>query len=122
METVERLMKTAVEELERLLSAKNVLGEPIDRENGTVIPLVSYGFGFGAAGGTGSDSGIAGNGGAAGAGGGIKPVGAVIIDGAGARVEGIKGMGASLVDVLGDAATKVIKSTTRDVGKAKSKE
>ena len=55
METVERLMKTTVDELERLLSAKNVLGDPIDRDNGTVIPIVSYGFGFAAAGGSGAE-------------------------------------------------------------------
>lgn len=121
MDTVERLMKTTVLELERLLNAKNVLGDPIDRENGTVIPLVSYGFGFGAAGGSGSEGGVDGKGGAAGAGGGIKPVGAIIIDADGARVEGIKGMMSSLAEVIGDTATKVIKSTTREVGKGKSK-
>ena len=116
MDTVETLMKTTVEELERLLNAKNVLGDPIDRENGTVIPIVSYGFGFGAAGGAGGEGATTGKGGMAGGGGGIKPVGAVIIDADGARVEGIKGMVASLADVIGDTATRVLKSTGRGGG------
>lgn len=118
MDTVERLMKSTVAELERLLNAKNVLGDPIDRENGTVIPIVSYGFGFGAGAGAGGEGSAQGSGGMAAAGGGIKPVGAVIIDADGARVEGIKGMVLSLAEVLGDTATKVLKSTARAVSKA----
>lgn len=117
METVERLMKSTVEELEKLLNARNVLGEPIDREHGTVIPIVSYGFGFGAAGGAGGEGTTVGNGGAAGAGGGIKPVGAVIIDANGARVEGIKGMAAGLADIVGETALKVLRSAGREVSK-----
>jgi len=120
MDTVEKLMKSTVEELERLLNAKNVLGDPIDREQGTVIPIVSYGFGFGAAGGSGGEGSKNGTGGAAGAGGGIKPVGAVIIDADGARVEAIKGMVSSLAEVIGDTATKVIKSTARGRGETDS--
>ncbi|WP_051371763.1 GerW family sporulation protein [Leisingera aquimarina] len=51
MENVERLLKSTVEELDRLLIAKNVLGDPIEKGDATVIPIVSYGFGFGAGGG-----------------------------------------------------------------------
>jgi hypothetical protein len=46
MENVERLLKATVGELDRLLDAKNVLGAPIENDGVTVIPLVSYGFGF----------------------------------------------------------------------------
>ena len=52
MEDVERLLKGTVEELEKLLDARNVLGEAIERDGTTIIPMVSYGFGFGAGGGT----------------------------------------------------------------------
>ena len=63
MEDVERLLKTAMGEVERLLSTKAVVGEPITYEGNTVIPLVSVGFGFGAGGGTGKmKSGEAGEG------------------------------------------------------------
>ena|GEM_PF-4862733 len=49
MENVENLLKGTVEELDRLLNAKNVLGDPIEKGSSTVIPIVSYRFGFSAA-------------------------------------------------------------------------
>jgi len=120
MDTVEKLMKSTVAELEKLLSAKNVLGDPIDRDGGTVIPIVSYGFGFGAGGGSGAEGSVNGTGGMAGAGGGIRPIGAVIIDANGARVEGIKGSASSLVESVGDTASKLIRSTRRGAGNGDS--
>jgi uncharacterized spore protein YtfJ len=45
MEDVEKLLKGTVEELDQLLNAKYVLGDPIERDGATVIPIVSYGFG-----------------------------------------------------------------------------
>jgi len=89
MEDVERLLKGTVEELDRLLNAKNVLGEPIERHGATIIPMVSYGFGFGA-------------------GGGIKPVGAIIIDDRGARVESVRGAMTSLARVIGGVASRAM--------------
>ena len=50
MEDVERLLKGTVDELDRLLNAKNVLGDPIEKDGATIIPIVSFGFGFGAGG------------------------------------------------------------------------
>ena len=41
MESVETLLKGTVEELDRLLNAKNVLGDPIEKGDATVIPIVS---------------------------------------------------------------------------------
>jgi len=108
MEDVERLLKGAVDELERLLSAKNVLGEPIERDGSTIIPIVSFGFGFGAGGGSDQKSGTRGG---TGAGGGIKPLGAIIIDKDGARVEGVKGAVSSVAEVLGAAASKAIEAS-----------
>ncbi|WP_323771620.1 GerW family sporulation protein [Antarctobacter sp.] len=113
MEDVERLLKGTVEELEKLLNAKNVLGDPIERDGATVIPIVSYGFGFGAGGGTGSDSGK-GAGAGTGAGGGIRPLGAIIIDQNGARVEAVKGAANSLAAAVTEVAGKVISAVDRD--------
>lgn len=91
MEDVERLLKGTVEELNRLLDAKHVLAAPIEKDGVTIVPLVSYGFGFGAGGGDKPKGGI---GSGTGAGGGIKPRGAIIIDDKGVRVESLKaGMG-----------------------------
>lgn len=105
MADVEQLLKNTVEELDHLLNAKNVLGDPIEKDGSTVIPIVSYGFGFGAGGTEGAKSG---NGGGTGGGGGIKPIGAIILDDKGARVEAIKGAMSGLTEVLGDAAAHAI--------------
>ncbi|MFW8595066.1 spore germination protein GerW family protein [Cribrihabitans neustonicus] len=110
MENVERLLKNTVEELERLLNAKNVLGDPIEKGAATVIPIVSYGFGFGAGGGAGAK---ANQGAGAGAGGGIKPLGAIIIDERGARVESVHGAMTAFAEVLGEAAGKAIETASK---------
>ena len=105
MKDVERLLKGTVEELEQLLNAKNILGDPIEREGATVIPIVSYGFGFGAGGNTAQKSGrSAGTGG----GGGIKPLGAIIFDKDGARVESVKGTLTNMTEIAAEAATAVM--------------
>jgi uncharacterized spore protein YtfJ len=112
MDDVERLLKGTVEELERLLNAKNVLGAPIEKDGATIIPMVSYGFGFGAGGGADQKKG---QGGGTGAAGGIKPIGAIIIDKEGARVEGIRGTMTSLAEAIGEAASHVVdRSSARD--------
>lgn len=105
MEDVEKLLKGTVEELDRLLNAKNVLGAPIEKDGATVIPMVSYGFGFGAGGGADQKKG---QGGGSGGGGGIKPIGAIIIDQNGARVEGVKGATSNLAEAIGKAAIHAI--------------
>ncbi|WP_296423497.1 spore germination protein GerW family protein [Yoonia sp.] len=116
MTNVEQLLKNTVEELDRLLNAKNVLGDPIEKDGSTIIPMVSYGFGFGAGGTSGTK---AGDGGGTGGGGGIKPIGAIIIDAKGARVEAVKGAMSGLAEALGDAAAHALdKPSKRDRGSA----
>ncbi len=110
MADVEKLLKGTVEELDRLLNAKNVLGDPIERDGATVIPIVSYGFGFGAGG---SEGGKSGAGGGTGGGGGIKPLGAIIFDADGARVEAVKGAVSSLAEVIGETAGRAIDARAR---------
>lgn len=107
MQDVEKLLKGTVEELDKLLNARNVLGEPIDRDGATVIPIVSYGFGFGAGG---TEGGKAGTGGGTGAGGGIKPVGAIVFDQNGARVEAVKGTVSNVFEVIADTANRAMDS------------
>jgi len=107
MEDVEKLLKGTVEELDRLLNAKNVLGDPIEKDGATIIPIVSFGFGFGAGGTSGEKNGVRGG---TGAGGGIKPLGAIIIDADGARVEAVKGAVSDIAEVIADTASKAISS------------
>ena len=116
MEETERLLKGTVEELDRLLNAKNVLGTPIEKDGATVIPMVSYGFGFGAGGGADEKKG---RGGGSGAGGGIKPIGAIIIDQNGARVEGVKATMTSVVEAIGEAASNALDRSSSRKSSAK---
>jgi len=51
MADVEQLVKITLSEIERILSTKAVVGEPMTIEGNTIIPLVSLGFGFGGGGG-----------------------------------------------------------------------
>ena len=69
---VENLFDKAVGEIERMLSTKTVVGEPIKVEDTTLIPLVNVGFGFGVGGGEGSEPEKgSGHGGGTGGGGGV---------------------------------------------------
>ena len=95
MEHVEKLLKGSVEEMERLLNAKTVVGEPVTVDGNTIIPLLSIGFGFGAGGGTGKGRKDGrdgeGAGGGTGGGGGVKPIAVIIINKDGVKVEPIAG-------------------------------
>ncbi len=119
MDDVEKLLKSTVEELDKLLNAKNVLGDPIERDGSTVIPIVSYGFGFGAGGSTGGKTGT---GGGTGAGGGIKPLGAIIFDRDGARVEAVKGVASNVAEMLGETAGRIIDAQSKRSGGTETKD
>jgi uncharacterized spore protein YtfJ len=107
MEHVENLLKVNLAEIERLLSARSVVGEPIKADDVTLIPLISFGFGFGAGGGSGQavKPGTGeGAGAGTGGGGGIKPVAVVVISKDGVSVEPIRGAAtANILEKLGAA-------------------
>lgn len=117
MEDVERLLKTAMGEVERMLNTKTVVGEPISIEGNTLIPLVSLGFGIGAGGGGGSgtmkggESGE-GKGAGTGGGGGVKPVAMIIINKNGVRVESIKGSTASMVEKVAETIGQAVQKSS----------
>ncbi len=107
MNDVEKLFGTAVNEIERLLNTKTVVGDPITIEGNTLIPLISIGFGFGVGSGEGKDpSKGAGTGGGTGGGGGVKPVALIIINKDGVRVESIKGGTASVIEKIAETVGK----------------
>lgn len=119
MEYVERILKTSMGEIERLLSTKTVVGEPMDVEGNTIIPLVSFGFAFSAGGGSGKGDKAGkgegkgeGSGVGTGGGGGIKPVAVIIINKDGVNIAPIVGGTATVFekisDVVGEVAGKAI--------------
>ena len=107
MENVEKLFDKAVGEIERMLTTKTVVGDPINIEGNTLIPLVNVGFGFGVGGGQGSEPQKgSGQGGGTGGGGGVKPVALVIVNADGVRVEPIKSGTASVLEKVAESIGK----------------
>jgi uncharacterized spore protein YtfJ len=111
MQDIGALFDKSISEIERLLSTKTVVGDPITLEGNTLIPLVNVGFGFGVGAGQGTekDKG-SGQGGGTGGGGGVKPVALVIINKDGVRLEPIKSGATSVLEkvaeTIGAAATE----------------
>ena len=46
MDDLERLIKTTMGEIEKLVNSKTLVGDPIVVGDNTMIPLISVGFGF----------------------------------------------------------------------------
>jgi uncharacterized spore protein YtfJ len=113
MEQPDNLLKTALDEIERLLTTKTVVGEPIKVGDNTIVPLMAVGFGFGGGAGSGEDpkkAGAKGSGSGAGAGGGIRPIALIIVDKDGkVRVESVRAS-ASIVDKVGDAVVRAVEA------------
>lgn len=111
MEMVGSLAKTAIEEIEKVLTTKTVVGEPMTVEGVTLIPLISVGFGFGAGGGSGrGEAKQKGEGAGGGAGGGawVRPVAVVIIDKDGVRIETVRRGLSAMVEKISDTVPKVV--------------
>ena len=106
MEVVENLVKTTLGEIEKVLSARTVVGEPITIEGVTLIPLISIGFGFGAAGGEGKGEvkqRREGAGGGTAGGAWVRPRAVIIIDKGGVRIEPIMGGMSFAIEKVGEA-------------------
>ena len=111
MEHVESLLKATLAEIERVLSTRTVVGEPIHLEGQTIIPLIAVGFGFGAGGGSGREqktTRLEGLGAGSGAGGGVKPVAVIIVNKDGVRLESIRRGAATMVEKVGEAVGRIM--------------
>jgi len=94
MEVVENITKTTLQEIEKVLNTRTIIGEPLTVDGRTVIPVISIAFGFGAGGGSGRGEGQRkgeGEGGGTGGGAWIRPVAVIISDKEGVRVEPLSG-------------------------------
>ncbi len=111
MEIVENLVKTTLAEMEKVLTSRTVVGEPITVGDTTLIPLISVGFGFGAGGGSGKGEAKQkgeGSGGGTGGGAWVRPKGIVIIDKKGVRIEPIRGGLSATIDKMGETIPQLI--------------
>ena len=111
MEGVENLVKTTLGEIEKVLSTRTVVGEPISIQDVTLIPLISIGFGFGAGGGEGKgEAKQKGEGSGGGTGGGAweRPKAIVIIDKEGVRIEPTMGGVSYAMEKAGEAIPRMV--------------
>ena len=111
MEVVENLVKTTLGEIEKVLSTRTVVGEPITIDGTILIPMISVSFGFGAGGSLGKGEASKkgeGVGGGTGGGAGVKPVAMVILDKEGVRIEPIKGGWSVAVEKIGEALPQMV--------------
>ena len=122
MTVVEDLVKTTLGEIEKVLSTRTVVGEPITIEGTTLIPLISVGFGFGAGGGEAKGEAKQkgeGVGGGTGGGAGVKPIAMVIIDKGGVRIEPIKGGIATAIGNIGETIPLMMEKCMEKWGERK---
>jgi len=111
MEVVENLVKATLGEIEKVLSTRTVVGEPITVEGATIIPLISVGFGFGAGGGEGrGEAKQKGEGAGGGTGGGawVRPKAVIIIDKQGVRIEPIMGSISYAMGRVGETIPRMV--------------
>jgi uncharacterized spore protein YtfJ len=113
MEIVEDLVKTTLGEIEKALSAKTVVGEPITIGDATLIPVISVGFAFGAGGGQStSESKRTGEGAGSGVGGGAwaKPSAVIVVDKDGVRIEPLTGRMSFALEKLGETLPQMLET------------
>lgn len=111
MNVVENLVKTTLGEIEKVLTTRTVVGEPITVEGATLIPLVSVGFGFGAGGGEAKgEAKQKGEGAGGGTGGGawVRPIAVIIVDKEGVRIEPIRGGLATAIERIGETIPRAM--------------
>ena len=106
MQELTDILKTITGEMQKALSARTAVGDPVTVEGKTVIPLMCVGMGFGAGSGSGKEGNPGGGGGALG----MKPVAVIIIDQDGVRVERLKGAHHTLAEHVAEAVPKLLES------------
>jgi uncharacterized spore protein YtfJ len=110
-QVVDSLVKTTLGEIEKVLSTRTVVGEPITIQDKTLIPLITVGFGFGAGGGSGKgEAKQKGEGAGGGTGGGawVKPIAVVIVDKEGVRIEPIRGGISTAMERIGETIPRMM--------------
>ncbi len=114
----EELLKISVQELEKFLNTKTVVGEPIVIGDVTLVPVQTVSFGYGSGGGEGGDEKSKGVGGGGGAGANLRPIAIVAVKGTDVQVYtlGKKGLVDNIAAMIPEALSKI------KMGKGKKEE
>lgn len=105
---LQEMLGQVTSNLERFISTKTVVGEPIVIGNVSIVPLQTASFGFGSGGGEGQTTNNTGTGGGAGAGASLRPVAIVVVKGDDVKVYGLgrKGIVETIADLIPEALRK----------------
>lgn len=112
----QNLLDKVLAELDKMVSTKRIVGEPVTFEGKTIIPVMKVGVGYGGAGGSGegkdpkSAAAGSGTGGGAGAGASMEPVALIVIDKEDVNVYPIsskKGI-SSIIETIADKAPELM--------------
>jgi uncharacterized spore protein YtfJ len=111
-------IEAMVSHLENMVQAKTVVGEPIESNGKTIIPLVSVRVGFGAGGGEGNapQQGV-GKGEAGGAGLSVEPTALLIADADGVQVYSLNQKAGGLAKLM-ELVPEVMTKMGKDCGKS----
>ena len=111
MEELQGLVKSTVDEIQKVVAEARIIGEPQTAGEATIIPLISTGFWFVGGGGHDqiNDKKVKegekyGTGGGAG----VRPVALVIVDKAGTRVETIRGLVSGTIEKIADKVPEMV--------------
>jgi uncharacterized spore protein YtfJ len=104
MQELTDILKTITEEMQKTLSARTAVGDPVSAEGRTIIPLMSVGMGFGAGYKSGKEESPGGGGGGLG----MKPVAVIIIDQGGVRVVPLNESRHTLAEHVAEALPKLL--------------
>jgi len=118
-------VKTTVDELLKLISLKNIIGEPMNFGDKTLIMVAKMGVGFGAGSGEGKmEKEIGGTGAGRGAGGaaGVSPIAVVMVDKTIRGPEGVKIFPLTPPSGLGRTIGEIASSVTEMIGSKRAKE
>lgn len=117
---VEDTTRTTIQELQKVLSANNIIGAPVEMEDKIIIPITKMGMGFGTGSSHDSDKSIGGTSGGAGGGVGVFPVAVVIVLKGVSGHEGVRvipmGTPNPLSESLGEIASAIMSRESGSLG------
>lgn len=125
---IDNLVKNTLQELQELMASKTVVGDPIDANEHTVLPVSKVSFGFASGGGSGeADTKDKNKGTGEGIGGGwsIEPVAFVVIGKEGAKLLTIgenEGLGSKIMDLAPKVVDAVSSFASKKAGQDKEED